>query len=104
MEVRQTPSYGVVRDAISRVPLDLAVVRLYEEKSNKLVLTRATNGQGKFFALPPSGLYTVTVTKPGYATFTKHGVAVGREQNTAMQIQTDLMPVVPKVRPMMAMG
>jgi hypothetical protein len=102
LELKQTPSYGVVRDAISRVPLDLAVVRLYEEKTNKLVLTRATNGQGKFFALPPSGTYTVTVTKPGYAAFTKHGVSVSRDQSTAMQIQTDLMPVIPKVRPLMA--
>ncbi|HBE89776.1 MAG TPA: hypothetical protein DDW41_01075 [Candidatus Andersenbacteria bacterium] len=102
IEMRQTPSYGVVRDAISRVPLDLAVVRLYEEKTGKLVLTRATNGQGKFFALPPSGTYTVTVTKPGYATFTRHDVMVNREQSGALQIQTDLMPVVPIARPFMA--
>lgn len=104
IEMRQTPSYGVVRDAISHVPLDLAVVRLYEDKTDKLVLTRATNGQGKFFALPPSGTYTVTVTKPGYATFTKHDVQVNHEQGRALQIQTDLMPVVPIARPMMAMG
>jgi hypothetical protein len=101
IEMEQTPSYGVVRDAISRVPLDLAVVRLYEEKTSKLVLTRATNGQGKFFALPPSGTYTVTVTKPGYATFTKHDLIVNREQGGALQIQTDLMPVVPITRPLM---
>jgi len=101
MDVRQTPSYGLVRDAISHVPLDLAVVRLYQEGTNKLVMTRATNAQGKFFALPPPGKYMMTVAKLGYATFTKHNVTIAKEQGTSIQMQTDLMPVIPKTQPLL---
>lgn len=95
LEVRVRPAYGLVRDAITHVPLDLAVVRLYEQGTNRLIMTRVTNAQGKFFALPPSGKYMVTVTKPGYATFSKENVVITSEQDSVLQITTDLMPVAP---------
>ena len=102
VEMRQAPSYGYVRDAISHVPLDLAVVRLYKEGTNKLIMTRATNAQGKFFALPPPGNYMITVSKPGYANFTKHDLSIKKEQSSSIQIKTDLMPVVPELQPQLA--
>lgn len=95
MEVRVRPAYGLVRDAITHVPLDLAVVRLFEQGTNRLIMTRVTNAQGKFFALPPSGKYTITATKPGYAVFTKENVNITSEQDSVLQITTDLMPVAP---------
>lgn len=97
LEVRVRPAYGLVRDAITHVPLDLAVVRLYEEGTNRLVMTRVTNTQGKFFALPPAGTYSVAVTKPGYATFTKQHLVITSEQDSVLQITTDLMPVTPQM-------
>jgi hypothetical protein len=102
MEVSQAPSYGHVRDAISHVPLDLAVVRLYKKGTNELVVTRATNAQGRFFILPPPGDYTITVSKPGYATFTKQNISIKKAQNASIQIKTDLMPVVPEIQPQLA--
>ncbi len=96
MEVRVRPAYGLVRDAITHVPLDLAVVRLFESGTNRLIMTRVTNAQGKFFALPPSGKYTITVTKPGYAVFTREDMVITSEQDSVLQITTDLMPVAPK--------
>jgi len=96
MEVRVRPAYGMVRDAITHVPLDLAVVRLFEQGTNRIVMTRVTNAQGKFFALPPSGTYTITVTKPGYAVFSKEKVVITAEQDSVLQMTADLMPVVPQ--------
>lgn len=95
LEVRIRPAYGLVRDAITHVPLDLAVVRLYETKTNRLVMTRVTNAQGKFFALPSAGTYTITITKPGYAVFSKPNLEITSEQDSALQITADLMPVAP---------
>lgn len=95
LEVRMRPAYGQVRNAITHVPLDLAVVRLFEQGTNRLVMTRVTNSQGKFFALPPAGSYTVTVSKPGYANFTKENVELKPEEDTTMQMIADLMPVAP---------
>jgi len=95
LEVRVRPAYGLVRDAITHVPLDLAVVRLYEAGTNRLIMTRVTNAQGKFFALPPSGTYTITITKPGYAVFSKQNVEITSDQDSALQITADLMPMAP---------
>lgn len=95
LEVRTRPAYGVVRDAITHVPLDLAVVRLFEQKTNRLIMTRVTNSQGKFFALPPSGEYMITVTKPGYAVFSKDSVVIASDHDSVLRIVADLMPVAP---------
>ncbi|MEX2054881.1 MAG: carboxypeptidase-like regulatory domain-containing protein, partial [Candidatus Andersenbacteria bacterium] len=95
LEVRIRPAYGQVRDAITHVPLDLAVVRLFEQGTNRLIMTRVTNNQGKFFALPPAGTYTVTISKAGYATFSKQDVELTSEHDTTLQLTADLMPVAP---------
>lgn len=95
LEIRVRPAYGVVRDVITHVPLDLAVVRLFEGRTNRLVMTRVTNAQGKFFALPPAGTYTVTITKPGYGVFSKANVEITSERDTALQLTADLMPIAP---------
>jgi hypothetical protein len=98
LELRLQPSYGVVRDAITRVPLDLAVVRLYEHKTNRLVMTRVTDAKGKFFALPPAGLYRVTVMKSGYAAFVRDNVSVREKRDTILQLKIDLVPVAPQAQ------
>lgn len=93
LETRARPSYGLVRNAITHVPLDLAVVRLYERGTNRLVTTRVTDGRGKFFALPPPGVYTVTVTKPGYATFSREDVRIAVRHGETLQMKVNMMPL-----------
>lgn len=95
LEVRVRPAYGFVRDSITHVPIDLAVVRLFEGGTNRLVMTRVTDSQGKFFALPPSGTYTITITKGGYAIFSKDQVRITSEHDSVLQMTADLMPVAP---------
>lgn len=95
LEVRIRPAYGLVRDSITHVPIGLAVVRLFESGTNRLIMTRVTDSQGKFFALPPSGSYTVTITKPGYAVFSKTNVQIESQQDSVLQMTADLMPVAP---------
>lgn len=90
-------AYGVVRDSTTKMGIDLAVVRLFTTDTNRLVLTRVTNSQGRFFALPPAGVYTVTVTKPGYSSFTKEKVSMGEGSGTTLQMTIDLMPLMPVV-------
>lgn len=96
LEVRIRPAYGFVRDAITHVPIDLATVRLYEAGTNRLLMTRVTNAHGKFFALPSAGTYTITITKQGYAVFSKPNVQITGDVDSALQITADLMPVAPK--------
>lgn len=96
LEVRVRPAYGLVRDAITHVPLDLAVVRLFDQKTNRLIMTRVANSQGKFFALPPSGTYMITVTKPGYAPFSRDNVTIESAEDSVLQMTADLMPAAPQ--------
>ena len=96
LEVRVRPAYGQVRDAITHIPLDLAVVRLFDQGTNRLIMTRVTNTQGKFFALPPAGTYRVTIAKQGYAIFSKDNVEIASEHDTTLQMTADLMPVAPR--------
>ncbi len=95
LEVRVRPAYGLVRDAITHVPLDLAVIRLFDQKTNRLILTRVANSQGKFFALPPSGTYMITVTKSGYAPFSRDNVTMESSEDSVLQMTADLMPAAP---------
>ena len=97
LEVRVRPAYGLVRDAITHVPLDLAVIRLFDQKTNRLILTRVANSQGKFFALPPSGTYMITVTKSGYAPFSRDNVNIESSEDSVLQMTADLMPAAPQV-------
>lgn len=89
------PAYGIVREYTTKTGVDLAVVRLFAADTNRLVMTRVTNSQGRFFVLPPAGLYTVTVTKPGYTAFTKEKVAMGERNEPPLTV--DLLPLVPVV-------
>ena len=69
---RKRKGYGTVYHAISRTPVDLAVVRLFliEDKANpsqgRLVKSRVTDKQGRFFFLVQPGTYRLTVTKAGF--------------------------------------
>lgn len=63
---RKPKPWGVVFDSLSGKPIDLAVTRLFDSESKRLVATRVTDLSGKFgFSVDP-GTYMVSVTKPGY--------------------------------------
>ena len=58
--------WGVVYNAISKMPVDLAIVRLFDLKMNKLIETQVTDKEGRFSFLTVVGEYTVSVTKPPF--------------------------------------
>ncbi len=64
-DTRKIP-VGRVIDSQSGKPLELAVVRLYDQKTKKLLQTKVTNKDGLFDFLLPSGAYFIQVTKKGY--------------------------------------
>ncbi len=71
---RKRKGFGVVYNAISKTPIDLAVVRLFElspeaEAQNlpgRLVKSRVTDKGGRYFFLAKPGRYYIVVTKAGY--------------------------------------
>lgn len=59
-------AFGRVRDALRKHPVALAIVRLVDAKTQRLVATQATSQAGRFLLLPPPGEYTLQVAHPSY--------------------------------------
>jgi len=64
---KKRQGWGTVYDSLTKQPLDLALVRLFDQKTNKLVETRVTDVNGRFlFIVEPEKSYYLTVDKPYY--------------------------------------
>jgi len=60
------PTFGVVYDAITKLPLPLAIVRIYSRADNKLAGTVVTDKLGRYDLLLAPGQYRFEVAKPQY--------------------------------------
>ncbi|MFA6296114.1 MAG: chitobiase/beta-hexosaminidase C-terminal domain-containing protein [Patescibacteria group bacterium] len=58
--------WGIVFDSLSKQPLDLAIVRLFNKNTKKLLATRITDVHGRYLFIVDPGDYYITVAKPYY--------------------------------------
>ncbi|MCX6743463.1 MAG: hypothetical protein NT116_04470, partial [Candidatus Parcubacteria bacterium] len=64
---KKRKKWGVVYDALTKLPVSLAVVRLYSKKDNKLIQTKVTDKSGRYLLIVKDpGFYYLSVTKPEY--------------------------------------
>ncbi len=71
---RKYRKWGVVYDALKKLPVDLAVVRLYQQYLNpgekmkrwRLIGTQVTDKQGRYLFLAKPGIYHIQAAKPGF--------------------------------------
>ena len=63
---RRRRKWGVVYNSLTKQPVDLAIVRLYNKDTNRLVQSRVTDRQGRFNFLVSPGMYHLVVMKPGF--------------------------------------
>lgn len=61
-----SPPWGVVRDAQTLEPIKLAMVRLIDEKTQRVIDTEVTDPSGRFGFFVAPGRYYVSVMKDGY--------------------------------------
>jgi len=65
---KKRKKWGIVYNSLTKLPVDLALVRLYNKKNNQLVQTRVTDREGRYIIIAKEpGKYYLTVTKPGYS-------------------------------------
>jgi uncharacterized repeat protein (TIGR01451 family) len=62
---RKKQKFGVVYNSLSKLPVDLAAVRL-KDASGRIVQTKVTDRQGRYNFLATKGKYTVDISKPGF--------------------------------------
>jgi hypothetical protein len=63
---RRDVDWGVVYNSGTKLPVDLAIVRLIDAGANRVVATRVTDTSGRFLFLAPKGRYRLEVVKPGF--------------------------------------
>ena len=61
--MRRRKKWGVVYNALTKLPVDLAVVRLLDADTNKVVQSRVTDAQGRYVFLANPGTYRLVVQK-----------------------------------------
>ncbi len=64
---RKRRAWGVVYDAITKEPVGLAIVRLFDTASKKLLETQVTDNEGRFGFLVQPSSYTLEVVKQDFA-------------------------------------
>ncbi|HTK60213.1 MAG TPA: carboxypeptidase regulatory-like domain-containing protein [Candidatus Baltobacteraceae bacterium] len=64
---RKRQGWGTVYQAGTKVPIDLATVRLVEAGTNRPIATKVTDKDGRFAFTPPVGTYRLEALKPGFA-------------------------------------
>lgn len=62
---RKRKAFGVVYNAITKMPIDLATVRLYELTTNRLVTSMVTDIHGRYLFVTNPGEYRIVVAKQG---------------------------------------
>lgn len=76
---KRRKNWGKVYDSTSGKGIDLALVRLFDQTTMKLVGTIVTDVYGKYSFQPHAGTYVISVTKEGYIyptqIFAQYGIA-----------------------------
>jgi len=63
---RKRANWGMVYNALSKQPVDLAIVRLINSENNRLVQSRVTDLQGHYLFMVDPGKYKIEVQKHGF--------------------------------------
>lgn len=71
--------FGTVTEAVSKDPLSLSIVRIFDNDKNWLLETKVTDQIGRFYFLLVPGKYYLTCDKNGYAPFRSDQIAITKE-------------------------
>ena len=64
---KKRKTWGQVYNSLTKLPVDLALVRLLDGKTKKVLQSRVTDIQGRYFFITEPGNYVIEVTKPGFS-------------------------------------
>ncbi|MBU2542757.1 carboxypeptidase regulatory-like domain-containing protein [Patescibacteria group bacterium] len=72
LRLRKRKNWGVVYDAFTKQPVDLATVRIIDVASNKVVRSQVTDVSGRYLLIANPGTYKLEISKPGYSGFSEY--------------------------------
>lgn len=66
LDRKKRRGWGVVYNSLSKLPVDLVIVRLLELASGRILATRVTDREGRYAFIIGKGSYKIEVTKNGF--------------------------------------
>jgi len=63
---KKRKEWGIVYNSLDKKPIDLAMVRLIEESSGRVIRSRVTDKEGRFLFIVDTGRYLIEVVKQGF--------------------------------------
>jgi len=63
---RKRKQWGIVYNAITKVPIDLAIIRLLDAQTNRIIRTFVTDRLGRYYFITQPGKYKLNIIKAGY--------------------------------------
>ncbi|MDE2001483.1 MAG: carboxypeptidase regulatory-like domain-containing protein [Patescibacteria group bacterium] len=78
---------GLVLDAGNHAPIPLAVVRIFDAKTNVLMATKVTDRRGRFHVLLARGSYYLTCAKEGHHPYHSAPIAVESDSQRSFSIE-----------------
>lgn len=63
---RRRRQWGVVYNAFTKMPIDLAIVRLVDAQTNRVIRSMVTDKLGRYFFIAQPGKYRITVMRQGF--------------------------------------
>lgn len=95
-------AWGVVYNGFTKVPVDLALVRLVIKEKGQVLQSRVTDVAGRYYFLAKQGEYVLEVAKPGFGPLSKHLAKVEEDgefkpiyHGDSIAVTADATPVQP---------
>ncbi len=99
--IRRRKDWGLVYNSLSKLPVDLATVRLVEADTNTVVRSQVTDKNGRYVFLVKPGHYVVRVEKKGYifpthvlAQIMADGLLANVYHGDTMEVKDDGRPIL----------
>ncbi len=84
---RKRRAFGIVYNAGTKLPVDLAIIRLFSSPAHKLIRTVVTDQKGQYLLAIAAGTYTLEVIKPGF-TFPSAILAGKKDDGNYLDVYT----------------
>ncbi len=69
---RKRHGWGTIFNSLTKLPVDLAIVRLLDAQTNRVLATRVTDRQGRYSFIAPEGRFKLQVQKQGFVYPTRY--------------------------------
>lgn len=90
---RKQKRWGVVYNAFTKQPVDLATVRLVNAKTGKILRSQVTDAQGRYFFTQDAGEYRIDVYKSGLGGFSKYLMKLSEDTSYANLYHGETFPI-----------